>query len=167
MHSKQKGSLGELAVAKELTRKGYYVFKELGDNCKCDLILVNTDYVLTKVQVKCRTSDNGTVCVKSSKSGPNYRFDYEEKHADIYAVYIEDKDQIFYINSKELLKQRQITFRIEPTKNNQSNGVRYIGDYLNLERVLRGHTLDTLTDNAEGDDMVQTTTPTGGLGNQE
>ena len=31
-------------------------------------------------------------------------------------------------------------------------------DYLDIKKALRGHTQDVLTDNAEDDEMVQTTT---------
>lgn len=158
MHSKQVGSLGELKVAAALTSKGYFVFKELGDNCKSDLIVMAEDYVPIKVQVKACTVVNGAVSVSSHKSGPNYRFRYECKHADIFAVFVVDTQEIFYVLTKDLLQKQTLTFRVSKARNNQSMGVRQAKDYCDFERVLRGHTPDTLADSAEGDDMVQTTT---------
>ena len=88
MHSKQYGNLGEIAVAKDLISKGYYVFTELGDICKSDLIILNEDYKPIKLQVKCVSIKHGKISFSSVKSGPNYSYTYELKHADIYAIYI-------------------------------------------------------------------------------
>lgn len=52
LHSKAKGALGEIAVAKDLLAQGYQVFVELGDNSKVDLIVLGSDFLPIKVQVK-------------------------------------------------------------------------------------------------------------------
>jgi hypothetical protein len=77
MHSKTKGSIGQLTIAADLLSKGYEVFTELGDNSKIDLIAVSKDYDLIKIQVKCLTPVNGSVKLSCIKSGPNYSFRYE------------------------------------------------------------------------------------------
>lgn len=165
MHAKQLGNLGEQTVATELIRKGYYVFKELGDICKSDLIVMDEQYYPIKVQVKCFASKNGAVQVKSSKSGPNYSFKYETKHADIYAIYVYDINKIIYVSNTELLKNKELTFRVTFPKNNQTKGVRRIEDYSEFERALRDCTRSSLTGNAEAGGTVQTTTETSGSGN--
>lgn len=165
MHPKQLGNIGELKVATDLASKGYYVFTELGDICKSDLIVMDETYVPIKVQVKCYKTTNGSVAIKSSKSGPNYRFKYQQEHADVYAVYLRDKDLILYISADELLSMNTLTIRTDLAKNNQITNINWHEDYSDFKRALRGHTCDTQTDLAVGEEMVQTSKPSGGLGN--
>lgn len=138
MHSKQYGNLGEISVAKDLISKGYYVFTELGDICKADLIILNEDYTPLKIQVKCLSIKNGKISFSSVKSGPNYSYTYETKHADIYAIYVHEKDIILYLSSEQALLQREITIRIEPSKNNQNLNVNWYENYLDFEKALIG-----------------------------
>ena len=157
LHKKQLGSLGELKVAYDLINQGYFVFKELGDNCKSDLIVLDNTYVPTKVQVKCLTTKNGAVQIKSSKDGPNYHFDYEYKHAEVYAVYAVDKQVLLYISNTELLKYGTLTVRIEKAKNNQKK-VNEALNYSDFKRALRDCTRDIPPGKAEDNDTVQPTT---------
>jgi hypothetical protein len=143
LHAKQKGNLGELRVASDLIAQGYYVFKELGDICKADLVVMDEDYKPIKVQVKSREIKNGAISVKSSKSGPNYRFNYEEKHADVYAVYVLEREILLYIHCKELLALDTLTIRIDESKNNQETGVNPAAKYLDFKRALRDYTRNT------------------------
>lgn len=145
MHAKQLGNLGELKVASDLVNQGYYVFTELGDICKADLIVMDETYTPIKVQVKARNTKNGSVAIKSSKAGPNYRFRYEAKHSDVYAIYLIDKDKFLYVNQQELLSYQTLTIRLEPAKNNQIQGLHFADEYSDFKRALRGHTQNTLT----------------------
>lgn len=146
LHTKQKGSIGELAIAKYLMTKGYSVFTELGDLSRTDLIaLINGSCI--KIQVKALMSKNGMVVLSSRKSGPNYSFSYEEKDIDIFAVYVLDKDMIFFISSKELLTNKTcMSFRIDLPKNNQQENIRFLSDYTCFEKALRDYTGDVLLD---------------------
>lgn len=157
LHKKQLGSLGELKIAYDLVNQGYFVFKELGDNCKSDLIVLDNAYVPIKVQVKCLTTRNGAVQIKSSKDGPSYHFDYQHKHADIYAIYVIDKQTILYISNTELLKYSTLTIRVEKAKNNQEK-VNKALNYSDFKRALRDCTRDILPGEAEDNDTVQPTT---------
>jgi PD-(D/E)XK endonuclease len=127
-------------VAADLIGLGYYVFTELGDICKSDLIVMDNNYVPIKVQVKARTLKDGAIIIKSSKDGPNYRFEYEDKHADIYAIYIVKRDLILYISNQELLKHRSLTIRTDATKNNQSQDINWASTYADFKKALRDST---------------------------
>ncbi len=157
MHSKRLGNLGELKVATYLVSYGYSVFLELGDISKIDLI-VEYESKLLGIQVKAISRIDDCYRFKSSKSGPNYQFKYTEEDCDIFAVYCIEDDQIIWLTSKEATEQSNLTFRTQPPKNNQENKIRYLADYTDVTRVLRGHEQDSLTGNAEANDMVQTTT---------
>lgn len=57
LHSKTKGVLGEIAVAKDLLAKGYQVFAELGDNSRVDLIVMGKDYPQSRFRSRdCRAN---------------------------------------------------------------------------------------------------------------
>lgn len=156
-----KGTLGEIAVCKELIKLGYEVFVEFGNNSKIDLIILDENYKTYKLQIKSTESKNETVEVYSVKNclNPKYNSKYSVNQIDIFAVYIIDKDFIFYVNSKELLKNdKSSKFRLSKSKNGQLTNVRFVNDYLSFKKALRDCTPHTQTDFAVGDEPVQTTT---------
>lgn len=145
LHSKQIGSVGALSVAADLAEQGYYVFTELGDICKTDVIVMGEDYDPVKVQVKTTTSVKGRVFLSSKKAGPGYRFRYQMHHADVYALYVRDLKLCLYVSNTELLKRRStLTIRVAATKNNQASGVNFGAGYQTFERALRDCTRRTL-----------------------
>lgn len=157
MHSKKKGTIGEAKITAFFLEKEYNVFKEFGDLSRIDLI-VEKQGKLKTIQVKTITSKNNVVYLSNKKDGPNYSYSYEPENVDIFAVYIFDKDLIFFVSSKELCAfKKSMSFRLEKPKNNQTKKIRYVKDYT-FERILRDYTPNTLTNNVEGDDIVQTTT---------
>ncbi len=135
MHSKNKGNIGELSIAAELSKMGYCVFTELGDLSKVDLI-AELDDRLIKIQCKALTSKNGKIALDSIKSGPGYKFRYTTDHFDVIAVYILDKDLIMYMSSSELTTKDQHTLRVEPTKNGQVEGIRFVEDYADFHKCI-------------------------------
>jgi hypothetical protein len=139
MHNKNKGTLGELAVAKDLSCKGYGVFKEFGDLSKIDLI-AEKDGKLIRIQVKCRTVYRGAVEVDTRKSGPGgYSYRYDKNQVDVFAVYVPSEDKIAYINAANLLDNYKttMTLRIYPVKNGQKKGVNIFSEFSNFEEALR------------------------------
>jgi hypothetical protein len=140
MHSKMKGNLGEAAVIKDLIINGFAVFKEIGDLSKVDLI-AEKDNKLIKIQVKAATSSNGSVNFKAIKSGPNYRFRYQESEVDIFAFYCLDCDVLGYMKASTFLSGNKDgrTFRVKDAKNNQSQKIIWLKD-LTLVGLLRDYT---------------------------
>ena len=138
MHSKVKGTIGHLTIATELVKLGCEVFTELGDNSKVDLIALYKNKPI-KIQVKSYTSedDGGSVLVYATKSGPNYNFKYSEDEVDIFAVYVLDTGDIFYVASQELcLTNKSISIRLRESKNGQKNKVRLVENYKNFFSVI-------------------------------
>lgn len=157
----KKGTLGEIAVCKELFQLGYDVFVEFGNHSKIDLIVLDENYNACKVQIKTTESRNGVIEVYSVKNclNPKYNSTYTTKQIDIFAIYICDKDLVFYVTAEEILKNGKVSkFRLSESKNGQKKYVRYIKDYLKFEKALRDCTPHTQTDAAVGDETVQTTT---------
>ena len=159
MHSKMKGNLGEAAIVKDLIKNGFAVFKELGDLSKTDLIAEKNNKLI-RFQIKAATSKNGKITFDTRKAGPNYSFRYELDQVDAFAFYCLDTDQVGYITTNKFLESKSTkVFRLTPPKNtNQWRSKTIYFKDLTLSGLLRDLTQDTLTDNAEGDDKVQTTT---------
>jgi hypothetical protein len=90
---------------------------------------------------------------------PKYNSTYTVLQVDVFAVYVIDRDFVFYISAKELLKNGKVSkFRLSESKNGQKKFVRYVNDYLNFEKALRDYTPHAQTVTAVGDEIVQTTT---------
>ena len=158
MHSKRLGNLGELKVASFLVGLGYSVFLELGDISKIDLVLEYHQRLLG-IQVIAISKKNGAYPLKSTKSGPGYRFRYTREDCDIFAVYCIEDDVIAWIRSSEITGDRaNFSFRSDPPENNQKIGINLLQDYTDITRVLRDYEQNTSPVISEGDDIVQTTT---------
>ncbi len=157
----KKGTLGETAVCKELLKLGFEVFVEIGNYSKVDLVVIDENYVCHKIQVKATNSNNETVEVYSTKNclNPKYNSTYQTEQVDVFAVYVIDKDIVFYVSGKEVLKNgKSSKFRFTQSKNGQQTNVRYVKDYLDFKKALRDLTPHTQTATATGDDKVRTTT---------
>lgn len=119
MHSKQIGSIGELKVAADLMKKGYSVFTELGDLSTVDLIaLKDTDVI--RIQVKSLSDKDDVVDLDMWKKGPSYHVKYTEELVDIFAVYVPEKDIVFYVNWEEIGDKSSMRFRFTKPKSRAS-----------------------------------------------
>ena len=85
----QKGTLGEIAVCKELIQLGYSVFVEFGNHSKVDLIALDKEFKTYKIQIKATKSKNEIVEVYSTKNclNPKYNSTYTIHQVDVFAVY--------------------------------------------------------------------------------
>lgn len=133
---KPRGTVGELAVAKDLILKGYAVFTELGDNARVDLIaLVGNTPV--KIQVKTSLGKNGVASFDVVKSTFGYKYKYTENDIDLFALYIMSTDQIIYVSSKEALQQKSmISFKMAPSGGTNQFKQRFVKDYLDIQKAL-------------------------------
>lgn len=139
LHSKDKGTLGEIAVAKYMMQRGLPVFAELGDNCKVDLIVLKND-VPIKIQVKTysKERDGSVVRVYAVKSGPNYRYRYVVTDFDVMAVYLHETDEILFVFLREILEHGEaMTIRLVDAKNGQSKGVKHADNYRSFNKAIK------------------------------
>jgi uncharacterized pyridoxamine 5'-phosphate oxidase family protein len=135
-----KGTLGEAAVCKELLRLGYSVFLEFGNHSKVDLIVLDENFDAFKVQTKAVQTFDECVCIYSVKTclNPKYNSIYTIKQVDVFAVYVIDKDLVFYVSAKEILQNgKSSKFRFSSSKNGQNKYVRYVDDYMDFKKALR------------------------------
>jgi len=157
----KKGTLGEIAVCKDLLQQRYDLFFGFGNHSKVDLIVLDENYNAYKIQIKAVNSFDDAVNVYSIKTCLNakYNSSYTIRQVDVFAVYIIDKNIVFYVSAKEILTNGKCSkFRLSKSKNGQRKFVRYVHDYLNFKKALRDYTPHTQTASAAGDEIVQTTT---------
>lgn len=133
MHSKMKGTIGEVAVVKDLYLRGYSISKPIDDLAPFDLLVVDlTTYFIWKVQVKSCEVSNGAVAVPFQKSNwyRRTKTTYTKAQVDIFALYVRDLDQIFYVSSSYLAERNScLTLRIEPPKRKSVRNIRYAKDF--------------------------------------
>lgn len=135
----KKGSLGEIAVTKELLKLGYEVFLEAGSSSKVDLIFLTKEFKPIKVQIKTTQSKNDVVLVPIKKKclNPKYNSKYTTQQIDIFAIYVINLDIVIYISAEEALCNNQsVAFRLKETKNKQTKNIRFANDYLDLNGLV-------------------------------
>ena len=153
--------MGEIAVCKDLLQQRYDLFFGFGNHSKVDLIVLDENYNVYKIQIKAVNSFDDAVSVYSIKTclNPKYNSIYTIRQVDVFVVYVIDKDLVFYISAKEILKNGKCSkFRLSTSKNGQKKNVRYVKDYLEFKKALRDYTPHVQTVSAVGDEIVQTTT---------
>ena len=104
------------------------------------------------------SGDNEEATMHRKRSGSLGEFAYQEGDVDVFAIYVLDKDLCLYVNATNFLRGATLAIRLEPARNGQRLGVNDVRQYMDFKRALRGHTQPALTETAEGEEMVQTTT---------
>lgn len=117
MHTKQQGSIAEMMVAADLMAKGYYVFLELGDLSRTDLIAEKAGK-LTRIQVKSTTqNDKGIVRLYLYKTGPDgYKYFYSTEDVDCFALVDLNTNKIAYIPASITQTHHIVSLRTENFK---------------------------------------------------
>lgn len=135
MHSKRKGNIGQFATGLGLTKLGYSVFTEEGDISKVDLI-AEKDGKLIRFQCKAITPQKGSLTLRARKSGPGFSFNYSPEMFDYFAVYDLNSGQLYAVPSNHMDSNKCINLRVEPSKNNQSVGIKNADDFL-FEQIIK------------------------------
>ena len=141
-HTKDKGDLGVAMVIADCAKHGIHACLPISEHLPFDLIIVDQEGQLAKIQVKYITKRNdGTLPISMrnsylNKDGP-YAVLTNRELFDAYAVYCPDTEEVYYVHNCEIPKNQRSTFRIriDPSKNNQVERIRYAKDYLNPNRL--------------------------------
>lgn len=137
MHSKVKGNIGEAAVIFDLFKRGFSVFREIGDLSKTDLIvLIDTKPYKIQVKNNVYAPNNGSITLSLNKSGPNYKFKYTKEDVDLFALYISEIDKVVYISWKDLEGSSNINIRYKETLNKQKTGINWYEKYTDIRRAI-------------------------------
>jgi hypothetical protein len=140
--------MAELAVAADLSARGYRIAIPYGEDSDYDLI-VERDGLLERVQVKYVRSDGRIVQARCySQSLTNGRVMQVKRYTgamiDWLAIFEATSGRCFYVPASELGDGRStISLRLVPTANNQAVGVRNADDYADFPpRVMQLNAAD-------------------------
>jgi prevent-host-death family protein len=127
-----KGNVAELKIQAELAELGYPVLAPVTEHERYDLVVEVAGRFL-RVQCKWAPLYRGVVCIRteSNRRGPNgfIRRPYTAEEVDAIAAYCSDLDRCYLLPMDVVGTSRQITLRIEPTRNGQRACLNWAADY--------------------------------------
>ncbi len=135
--TKAIGDMAELAIAADLSARGYRILFPFGEDCDYDLA-IERDEELERVQVKYVFSDGKIVqarCYSQSLTMGVVRRTkrYTAAMIEWLAVFDGNTRRCFYIPAAELGEGRStVTLRLVPAANNQLKRIRVAEDYEDL-----------------------------------
>lgn len=127
-NTKTKGDISEAAVLLALLQTGCIVSVCWGDNARYDLI-VDIDGTLNRVQVKTGRVRDG--CVLFRCSSVNVRTGITSCYkgqVEYFGVFVPELNSC-YLVPIDHANETEMSFRIEPTKNNQDAYAKWAEDY--------------------------------------
>ena len=140
MTTDQKGAIAEACIAAEAIKLGIGVFRPLGDE-RYDLIF-DLRPKLLRVQCKWVTLRKGVLtvfCVSSRRAAEGFRHrTYSAEEVDAIGAYCLELDRCFLIPIERVANRPSIGLRVEPSRNNQRQGINWAKDF-DLEATLRRH----------------------------
>lgn len=132
-HTKTKGDLGVLKVQCDLAEKEYAILIPLTEHAPFDIVAYK-DGKFKRIQVKYRRMVNGRVMVPFQSSwadvNGSHSVDMDKSQVDIVAIYCPDTNKCYYVNPRDF--GRCISLRVSPSKNNQSMGINFSENYLEI-----------------------------------
>jgi len=119
MNVNEKGNIGLIEVIRDLTKKGYECFTPLHDYSAVDLIVMDKNYNVKKLQVKYRQVDSriNSVEIPFSTVVNGKKIPIDLSAIDGWAVYIPDVDSICYFNKEQIRNVKTFRIRKEVGKN--------------------------------------------------
>jgi len=128
----QKGAAAEAAIAASVLELGLTVLRPLCEGRRYDLV-VDLEPRLLRVQCKLARDLGGVleVRLRTSRLTPSgyVNSSYSKSEIDAVAVYSLQLRRCFLIPIAEACGMRQIYLRLDTTKNNQAQRVRWARDY--------------------------------------
>jgi hypothetical protein len=132
-HPKVVGDRTQLAVMAALYEMGYGLYVPFGENTRCDLV-VERDGRLARLQIKTGRLRKGAVLFNVCSTyghHPNPKIlkrTYEDD-VDYFAVHCRDTGRVYLIPIEDIPLKSYATLRVEPSRNNQFDRVRWARDY--------------------------------------
>jgi hypothetical protein len=132
MNSKAKGELSEAIILAHLIRKGYAVSLPFGNNQRYDLIYEDGARL---VRAQCKTGRlvNGRILFAPfSINGFTGKKSNYHGSVDVFLVYCPHTETVYQVPIDETGSERNsyIALRVAPSRNNQSQGVRWAKDFV-------------------------------------
>jgi len=134
----QKGAAAEAAITAALIQLGLTVLRPLCEGRRYDLI-VDLEPTLLRVQCKMARRTGGVLAIglKTSRCTPRgyVRTSYSPAEIDAIGAYAPDLRRCYLLPMFEVSTRSSLHLRVEPTGNNQAEGITWARDH-ELERVV-------------------------------
>jgi hypothetical protein len=128
----QKGAAAEAAITAMVIQLGLTVLRPLCEGRRYDLV-IDLEPELLRVQCKLARQLEGVLSVhlKTSRYTPNgyISTSYTAAEVDAIAVYSPAQRRCYLIPIYEVSGRRAIHLRLDPTRNNQAQGIKWARDY--------------------------------------
>jgi hypothetical protein len=134
----QKGAVAESAAATAAMELGLTVLRPLSEGRRYDIV-IDCEPTLLRVQCKLARRQLGVlvIALQTNRCTPGgyVSTSYTAAEIDAVAAYDPDLHRCFLIPIAEAEGRRAIHLRLDPTRNNQAQGVKWARDY-ELGRVV-------------------------------
>lgn len=134
----QKGAAAEAAITAAVIQLGLTVLRPLCEGRRYDLI-VDLEPALLRVQCKLARRTGGVLAIglRTSRCTPRgyVRTSYSPSEIDAIGAYAPDLRRCYLLPMSEVSTRRSLSLRLEPTGNNQAEGITWARDH-ELEPVL-------------------------------
>lgn len=138
-HTKNKGDLGVLYAQLDLARRGYSVLLPLTEHEAFDLVGYK-DRRFLRVQVKYRAAKAGVIQMRMASSWADRRGTHvvpiDRGAIDVICVYCPETNACYYLDPKAF--RGSVCLRVDPTRNQQQEHVRWAQDYLEIPTTVCG-----------------------------
>jgi hypothetical protein len=128
----QKGAVAEAAITAAAIQLGLVVLRPRCEGGRYDLMF-DLDPALLRVQCKLARRAPGVVCVhlNTNRCTPSgyVSTSYTATEIDAVAAYSPHLNRCFLLPIDQVAGRRAIHLRVDPTKNNQAEGIRWAEDY--------------------------------------
>lgn len=128
MHTKLKGTIGELIAAEEFLRRGWVVAFPFGENQRYDLI-IERDGLYKRVQVKAVYPRKGVLHINCRSSNNWSVKSYSAEDIDLIAAVDLENEEVYFIGIEQVHKAL-FDLRIVPTKNQQKKKVNFAKNFI-------------------------------------
>jgi hypothetical protein len=133
-HPKDIGDRSTLAIILALREAGWKVLLPFGENTRYDLA-IERDGELHRVQCKTGRLVNGAVVFRTSSSyyhhpHPKAPARHYQGQVDYFAVFCVETGSVYLVPMADLSAMTAGSLRVEPTRNQQRNRIRWGADYL-------------------------------------
>ena len=129
----KKGEIGHLKIELRALEKGFTVCYPRIES-RFDMVLVDPDGKCHRAQVKYtdQSTNNNSVLVDLRKStrGTGKVKRYSKTEIDVVLVYIPQIDKVLWLVSDLFNEKSTLTFRLSPSKNHQTKGIRVVEDFV-------------------------------------
>lgn len=111
MNVNEKGNVGLIEVIRNLSKKGYECFTPFHDYSPVDLLVMNKDYSVKKLQIKYRDFNKDIIDVPLCSVVNGKRVPIDRSAIDGWAIYIPSVDQVCYVANRDI-PENATSFRI-------------------------------------------------------